>query len=240
VSDYVPLRSVELIRHAFVLNARDIVISFAGHFRPQGACHGTKLESTTALVGRAAGPVASHLGPFVTSVIDQQYAASVIYIKVRHALAFDRWLAKHRVVLVDLGEVQIERYQRRSRRRHQCIRTETRRREWYEVTQLLQFLRGRGVCPAARIETTAADDLAARYGQHLRDQQGLATTTIERYRTVARRFLHERFGNGAVDLRALRTADVIVFVQRQTQWLQPPALKCVVNAMRSFLRTSPA
>src|ERR1700730_7490358 len=124
-------------------------------------------ESTAALVDRAAGPLASHLGSFVTSLIDQQYTASVIYIKVRHALAFDRWLAKRRVVLADLGEVHIERYQHRSRRRHQRIRTETRRREWYEVTQLLQFLRCHGVCPAARVETTAADDLAARYGQHL-------------------------------------------------------------------------
>jgi integrase/recombinase XerD len=193
-------------------------------------------ESAAALVDRATGPLASHLGPFVTSLIDQQYTVSVIYIKVRHALAFDRWLAKRRVVLADLGEVHIERYQHRSRRRHQRIRTETRRREWYEVTQLLQFLRGHGVCPAARVETTAADDLAARYGQHLQDEQGLATATIERYRTVARRFLRERFGRGVVDLRALRTGDAIAFVQRQTQCLQPPALKCVVNAMRSFLR----
>jgi integrase/recombinase XerD len=193
-------------------------------------------ESAAALVGRAAGPLASHLGPFVTSLIDQQYTASVIYIKARHALAFDRWLAKRRVVVADLGEVQIERYQRRSRRRHQRIRTETRRREWYEVTQLLQFLRSRGVCPAARVETTAADELAARYGRHLQDQQGLAAATIESYRTVAKRFLYERFGGGVVDLRTLRPGDVIAFVQRQTQCLQPPALKCVVNAMRSFLR----
>ncbi len=193
-------------------------------------------ESAAALVDRAAGPLASHLGPFVTSLIDQQYTVTVIYIKVRHALAFDRWLATRRVVLADLGEVHIERYQHRSRRRHQRIRTETRRREWYEVTQLLQFLRGHGVCPAARVETTAADDLAARYGQHLQDEQGLATATIERYRTVAGRFLRERFGRGVVDLRALRTGDAIAFVQRQTQCLQPPALKCVVNAMRSFLR----
>ena len=193
-------------------------------------------ESAWALVGRAAGPLASHLGAFVSSLIDQQYAASVVYIKARHALAFDRWLRKRGVVLAVLGDVHIERYQHRTRRRHQCIRAETRRREWCEVTQLMEFLRGRGVCPAARFETTAADDLAARYGQHLQDLQGLATTTIERYRTVARQFLHERFGDGAVDLRALRTADVIVFVQRQTQCLQPPALKCVVSAMRSFLR----
>src|SRR3979411_940893 len=99
-------------------------------------------EGAAALVHGAAGPLASHLGPFVTSLIDQQYTASVIYIKVRHALAFDRWLAKHRVGLSVLGEVRSERYQRRRRRRRQRIRTETRRREWYEVTQLLQFLRG--------------------------------------------------------------------------------------------------
>jgi hypothetical protein len=43
-------------------------------------------ESAAAFVGRAAGPLASHLRPFVTSLIDQQYTASVIYIKVRHAL----------------------------------------------------------------------------------------------------------------------------------------------------------
>jgi hypothetical protein len=37
-------------------------------------------------------------------LIDQQYTAGIIYIKVRHALSFDRWLAKHRAVLADLGE----------------------------------------------------------------------------------------------------------------------------------------
>jgi site-specific recombinase XerD len=102
--------------------------------------------------------------------------------------------------------------------------------------QLLQFLRSHGACPTARIETTAADHLAALYGQHLRDQQGLAALTIERYQTVARQFLHQRFGRGAADLRSLCAGDVIAFVQRQTQCLQPPALKCVVNALRSFLR----
>jgi hypothetical protein len=80
-------------------------------------------ESTAALVGRASGPLASHLGPFATSLIDQQYSKNVIYIKVRHAMAFDRWLAKRRVTSADLNEGHIERYQHRSRHRHQRIRT---------------------------------------------------------------------------------------------------------------------
>jgi len=193
-------------------------------------------ESAAALADRATGPLAPHLGLFVTSLISQQYAASVIYIKALHALAFDRWVAKRRVVLSDLGEAYAERYRHRSRRRHQRIRSETRHREWCDVKQLLQFLRSQGLCPTIRVQTTAAEDLVASYQQHLQHQQGLATATIERYTRVAGQFLDEHFGNGAVDLRALRANDGIAFVQRQARRLHPPALKCVVNALRSFLR----
>lgn len=71
-------------------------------------------ESAAAHVGCAASPLASHLGAFVSSLIDQQYAASVVYIKARHALAFDRWLGKCGVVLAGLSDVHIERYQHRA------------------------------------------------------------------------------------------------------------------------------
>lgn len=193
-------------------------------------------ESARALAGRAAGPLSSHLGAFVTSLIEQQYAAAVIHIKARHGLAFDRWLAKRRVELIALGEAHIQRYQNRTRRRHGPIRPGTREQERREVSHLLCFLRAQGVCSPALVETTAAEQLAARFEQHLQHQQGLATGTIERYRTVARQFLEDRFGRGAVDLGALRVADTVAFVKRQSQHLHPPALKCVVNALRSFLR----
>jgi len=193
-------------------------------------------ESARALVRRASGPLASHLDPFIASLIEQQYRASVIYIKARHGLALDRWLTKRRVVLPDLGEAQIERYQNRCRQRHGRIRLATRQIERKAVTQVLEFLRARGVCLPARVVTTAADDLLAHFAQYLQDQQGLAGTTIERYCWVARQFLHHRFGRGAVDLRLLRAADAIAFVKRESQRLHAPALKCVTNALRSLLR----
>jgi hypothetical protein len=168
-------------------------------------------ESARALADRAVGPLSNHLGAFVTYLIEQQYAASVIYIKVRLALAFDRWLAKRRIVLSDLGEVHIERFQNRTRRRLQRIRAGTRQHEWRVVTHVLCFLRAQ-------------------------DRQGLATGTIERYGIVARQFLEDRFGCGVVDLGVVRAADTIAFVKLQSQRLHPPALKCVVNALRSFLR----
>lgn len=101
-------------------------------------------ESAAALVGRAAGPLAGHLGAFVGSLIDRQFRASVIYVKAQHALAFDGWLAKRGAVLADLSDVHIELYQHRRRRRHERILAETRRRERNHIGQLLQFLRDRG------------------------------------------------------------------------------------------------
>lgn len=193
-------------------------------------------ESAAALVERAKGPLKRHLIGFVRSLIEQQYTASVVYIKALHAVAFDRWLAKRRVGLSVLDDLHRERYGHRRRRRQQCIRPETRRIEWRAVSQLLQFLRDQGVCATVCVQTTAAEALVVRYQHHLQDNQGLAITTIARYTTVAEQFLDEHFGNGAVDLRTLCANDGIAFVQRRARRLHPPALKCVANALRSFLR----
>ena len=193
-------------------------------------------ESATALASRATGPLAAHLGPWVTSLIDKQYVAAVVYVKARHALAFDRWLASRRVTLAELAEVHLTRYQDRSRRMRRPICAATRQQERREVAHLLRDLREQGLCAAARVDTTPADDLVASFEHYLRHQQGLADTTVERYRTVAWQFLTERFGRRAVDLGTIGAVDAISFVQRQAKRMQPPAVRCFVNGLRSFLR----
>ncbi|WP_157256408.1 tyrosine-type recombinase/integrase [Pelomonas sp. Root1217] len=193
-------------------------------------------ESAMALASRAAGPLAAHLGPWVRSLIDKQYVAAVVYVKSRHAAAFDRWLAALRTDLEDLSEVHLAQYQDRRRRLRRPVCVATRQQERRELVHLLRDLRELGVCSTARVATTPSDDLAADFGHHLQHQQGLASSSIERYRKVAEQFLVERFGRGAVDLSTVGAADVVGFVQRQSKRLTPPAMKCVVNGLRSFLR----
>jgi hypothetical protein len=92
-------------------------------------------------------------------------------------------------------------------------------------------LRDLGVCSTGLVATTPTDDLAALFGHHLKHHQGLADSSIERYREVARQFLVERFSRGAVDMSTVAAVDVIGFVQRQAKRLKPPAVKCFVNGM---------
>src|SRR5215831_18961966 len=176
-------------------------------------------ESAAALTHRAVGPLADHLDEFVATLISQQFVPAVVYVKALHAVAFDRWLAKRRVTLADLGEIHIQRYQRRSRRRHRAL-GETRRRERCDVSEVLQFLRARGLCKAAGGDPIPADALVISFAQHLKLHRGLTTATIEGYSRFACQFLHERFGTNEVDLCALRPIDPIEFVRRQAERMQ--------------------
>ena len=189
-----------------------------------------------ALVGRATGPVSQHLGSFVDLLIRQQFVAAVVHVKTLHAMAFDRWLAKHDVDPAALSEAHIRRFARRRRRQRGPIRPETRRREVYDVQQVVDFLRSRGVCAESIASTTPVEVLVAAFASHLRDQQGLASPTIERYTIATRQFLENRFSTGAVDLHTLAARDIVEFIRGQVAHLTPPGLKCVVTAMRSFLR----
>ena len=193
-------------------------------------------ESAVAAVGSATGPLSEHLTPFVDSLIRQRYVPAVVHVKALHALAFDRWLERQGIATADVAETHIARFERRRRRGEGRIRPETKRRERCDVLHVLRFLRAIGACHDVARVATPADELAAAYVRYLRQQQGLAASTIERYGGIARQFIVQRSSDGDVDLRAARASDVIEFVRRQAERLRPPAAKCVVNAMRSFLR----
>jgi len=193
-------------------------------------------ESAFALVRPAGGPVSEHLGAFVTSLIAKQYAVACVYIKTQQAVAFDRWLDKHRVALADLDECLIARYQRRYSRRRRARRLDTRRRELCVVAQLLHFLREQGVCKWPHPVAVPADDTAIGFGRYLQDERGLTETTIRTFTTEAQQFLKARFASGQVHLRRVRPAEVIAFVQAQSKHRKPAVMKSVVTALRSFFR----
>jgi integrase/recombinase XerD len=192
-------------------------------------------ESADGRVRSIGGTSAMHLSAFVGSLIRQQYSVGYVCQLARHALAFGRWCKARGVELSALSDDYIARYQR-SRSRRRSRRSETRRRELQALNLLLRFLREQAICPAASVRATSADEVTADFAHHLQRDQGLAAATVERYTRTARQFLVRRFEQGEVCLRDLRAFDAVAFVQREAKRLGPGALKCVVNALRSFLR----
>ncbi len=192
-------------------------------------------ENADALVRTIGGTSAEHLGAFVDSLIGKQYSVSYVCQLAQHALAFGRWCEARNISLHALSEDDISRYQRaRRQRRSRCL--ETGRRELRALGLLLHFLRNEGVCPAATAHATPAEDVAMGFARHLQHDHGLADITVENYTRTTRQFLLWRFGQGDVCLRDLRATDAITFVLSEAKRMRPPALKCVVTALRSFLR----
>lgn len=190
-------------------------------------------ESARALVCAAEGPLSPHLEAYASSLIEQRYSAWCVHLKVYRAVDFSGWLAQRRIDARDADEQVIARYHREhSRGRHRPWPNEL-----YALRQLLSFLRERGVIndPTVVAKVEPVDEFVLRFEKHLRHVRGLADHTIERYSAFARRFLIGRFGSGPADLRELRAADVIEFVQRQALCTPPRRLKLVITALRSFL-----
>lgn len=194
------------------------------------------LEGAMALARSATGPLSPHLPAFVTSLIDQRYAVVCVRAKAWRATAFDAWLDAQGIELADVQDEHVDEFIRRPYRPRSDCQDTPRRHEPPAVRQLLRYLRGQGLCAAAPVVVIPADALVASFAEYLRHERGLAATTIDYCRTTAHDFLVHRFGNDSINLGAIRSTDIIGFVQHQARRLRPRALKQVVTALRAFLR----
>lgn len=193
-------------------------------------------DEALALAQSATGPLSADIHAFVAWLIKQAYSTWCTHLMARRAVDFDRWLADERVDVAELAETHIARY-RHDRSRPGCAgKVKTWRNEIRALHHLLQFLRSRGTCSVAPVETLPADEVVAAFERYLQGERGLAASTIRYYRSFARQFLAEHFGKRPVDFAALRAVDVIDFVQRQAARMAPHALKLVITALRAFFR----
>src|SRR6266498_1081895 len=133
-----------------------------------------RLETDRRLQGN---PLASHLAPFATSLVENGYVKSTVQSKLNLLASFGQWLDRRRLSITDFDEQLAERfiaYKRRKGRVHRGNR-ET-------VLQFLDHLRKRNVIP---VPTPTCDDspLAAiltRYERHL--QVGVGPGITSRFR----------------------------------------------------------
>jgi site-specific recombinase XerD len=106
------------------------------------------------------------------------------------------------------------------------------------VAPLLQFLRDRGVIPAASMPTPIgpADQLVAQYCRYLEQERGLAPLSILRYRITARLFLTALPDPLPTTLRELSARQVHQFVLDEVTHRRAWSAKSLVTALRSLLR----
>jgi integrase/recombinase XerD len=180
------------------------------------------------------GPLASHVGPFASSLSKQGYSLFSIHQQVRLAACFSRWLKQQGIGLRSITSDHPRQYLRyRVRHARPSLGDAA------ALRHLLEFLRLEGVIPAEKISAsplTPAQRCTQEYEHHLREARGLAKATITNYVPFVRSFLEDRFGDGPVKLSHLCASDVVRFVQRQAPRLHQKRAKLLTTALRSFLQ----
>lgn len=180
-----------------------------------------------------AGPLECCIKGFLAQLSRQGYAPTTIHAKCDLLADLNRWLEERQLPLAALDEHRLRQF-----RASRCRRGKMRRGDPATAQQLLQYLHEHGhVAPTAQAVDVHPAALVERdFEAFLRAERGLSTTTVVSYLTVARRFLHERFGRRALRLEQLRAQDLHRFVVREIQRVSRTHGKTVITALRSFMR----
>jgi site-specific recombinase XerD len=178
-------------------------------------------------------PLVGHLLPFAASLTEEGYADATMRSKLWLLADFGHWLGRRGLAVTQLDERLVETFFVEKRRRGRVHRgnQET-------VRQFLDHLRERnvvaGVTPSPDPSPWA--DILNRYEKHLRSERGLTTATIINYLPFARKFLVERFGEGPLPIREVRSSDISAFILRHARIMGCRRAQLMTTAFRSFFR----
>lgn len=179
------------------------------------------------------GPLVPHLPAFERLLRTRGYAPTTVRLKVRLVCDFSAWLSRRRISVQLITLEQAERYLR-----HRAQHRRPRRGDSADLKQLLELLGEEGIVAQQKAcnRSTPVDRLLDRYGLYLRDERAVYPGTAVTYTRVARGFLEHRFGGGRPNLSALRTTDVLRFVQHQVARGSRKTAQLACSALRSFLQ----
>ena len=191
-------------------------------------------ERDTAVVSRQPrGPLYVHIPGFAASLARQGYSKTSIAYRFWLARALDQWMQQRRMALDDFSEERIEQFLRSRSRRYS--------KQSADRPTLLSFLRqlreSRTIKPPVTPpEISPLADLQASFAQYLAEQRGLRPATVKQYLFHTRRFLTDRFGNGALALGELNTQDISRCLLRQARAVSPNAAQRMTVALRNLFR----
>jgi len=189
-------------------------------------------EEPTKLTWVMSGPFKDHVGSFARHLVEQGYARGTGRAKLYVIRALGMWLEEAGLPVESLGQEAVADFLAR-RRQHGRLHRGNAPTAWH----FLAHLRARGAVPAASpVDPSPGEILEERYRAFLEIERGLDPSTFVGYRRWIRKFLGERFGEGAPEIGRVTAKDVSGFLLRHAHEGSPGEAKLMVTALRSFFR----
>jgi site-specific recombinase XerD len=181
---------------------------------------------------RVNGPLARHAVIFGDQLLLAGYPPERAVRHVQLLAQLSRWMETRGLGEAELCEERLGEFLEARRAAGYWGRPSMR---W--LTKLLGLIPGLEVTPAPRPAPTAAEQLIERYCHHLRQERGLAKSTIRGYVDHARLFVSRFEGaDGELNLTGVTAEAVISFVVEQRRRRSLGSAAKAVTVLRSLLR----
>jgi site-specific recombinase XerD len=185
------------------------------------------------------GPIAPHLDAFKQYLTDRGYAATTFANCVRSVAHFAQWVDGRRLRVRRIDERVVAEFLDEHLPRCCCTGPVQRDRRSLSAAlgHLLAVLRTQSVIAAPAVSTTPVDDELRGYDAHMDHVRGLASKTRDIALRIVRRLLTSRFGDGHVDIPAIKPEHVRRFFAQQAKLYSKPAnAGTVVATLRGYFR----
>ncbi len=181
------------------------------------------------------GPLAPYFEPYAESLADQGYSQVSYWKKTFLISEFSQWLRRKGVLVGEITTAHEEAFLRH-RARRRCLKGGDR----ITLSKVTGWLQENGIVDCrttTSVETSAVERVLQEYRSHLREDRGLAPTSIEVYAGYIRCFLTDISGEDELRLAAVQASQIVDFIRRKA----PPdrtatSAKHIVTALRSFFK----
>ncbi len=185
------------------------------------------------------GSLAAHVDAFKQYLTERGYARNSFANCVGSVAHFAQWIHRRCVDVQRIDESVLVDFLDEHLPSCRCVGVVQRHRPSLSAAlgHLLVVLRAQGVIAPPVVSKTPVDDELDRYGEYMLRVRGLARTTQAMALGIVRRFLTVRFGDYAVEIRAIKAEHVRhFFAQEAKRYSKPATAGTVVAALRGYFR----
>jgi integrase/recombinase XerD len=184
---------------------------------------------------RVEGPLAPYFEPYAEHLADRGYSQVSYWKKTFLISEFSRWLGVH---VIEAGKITAEHGAAflRDRAQHHILKQD----DPTSLSGILTWLRSAGIIesqPVAAGEGFRTEPMLQEYADWLREERGLAPSTIENYTGYVRRFLANISGADEPHLAAISACHITDYIRCNVPRDRTFShAKNTVTSLRSFFR----
>ncbi len=185
------------------------------------------------------GRFAPHIGAYRQYLAERGYAANTVSNCMRSVAHFSQWVRSRRLRVQHIDESVVVEFLDGHLPECRCTGSICRDRASLSAAlwHLLVVLRARGIVAPPTVKLTPVDEELQRYDAHMDHVRGLAPKTRSIALRIVSRLLTARFGEGPVDITAIRPDHVRRFFGQQAKLYSKPAnAGSVVATLRGYFR----